>query len=645
MLKTKLFRGFVLLVVLFGVLSALVGVRTISHRVVAEAQTRVRLDLRSAWHVYDSRIREAETVVRMAAAKEIIEETALRAAWTNAECMARLERMRVNFGLDFLDVVSPDGVAVMRAAPPRLTGDYRVGDPVLSQALKGAVASGTILMSRDELDREAEGLVGRAFMEIKPTPHARLTPKKIEDRGMVMVAAAPIQRGATVLGAVYGGVLVNRNSALVDSIRDIVYDDEEYAGASVGTATIFLDDVRVSTTVRGADGNRALATRVSREVAERVLDNGRPWEAEAFVVKDWYLTAYDPILDPGGRAIGMLYVGILKRPFQDYSRSLIFKYLLISLFALCVALVLAFFIAGRLAMPIHRLVQTANRWHEGERPPPVPTDKSCDETERLIRAFNQMTATLVDREENLRAINRSYMETLGFVSHELKSPVATIMNYVYLLGERKLGDLTERQIKAVHAIDANSRRLVEMVRHYLNLSRIENGDLSPVRGRVAVIEDILQPLLQAAEADIQGRGMRVENEIGADVTLEADRNMVREVFENLLSNAVKYGRDGGAITFRCQPDDAEGMMAFAVRNEGEGVPRERLPELFQKFSRLEGSQGARKQKGTGLGLFITKHIVEAHGGRVRVASEPGAWVEFTFTLPVYQEKEARVQHG
>ncbi len=379
MLKTKLFRGFVILVVVLSGLSALVGVRTILHRVVAEAQTRVRLDLRSAWHVYDSRLHEVETVVRMAASKQATEEAAAAGVWTNADVCARLERMRVGFGLDFLGLVTPDAKVAMRAAAPRATGDYRVSDPVIGGALKGAVTSGMTVMSRAELGLESGALADRAFLEIKPTPHARLSPRQAEDRGMVMVSAAPIQRGATVLGAVYGGVLVNRNNDLVDQICGIVFDKDEYRGTPVGTATIFLDDVRVATTVRGVDGNRALATRVSREVAERVLDNGTPWVGDAFVVRDWYLTAYDPIRDPAGQIIGMLYVGTLKQPFQDYGRSLILRYLFISLFALCVALALAFVMASRLAMPIHRLVESANRWRQGERPSPVPTERAgCD---------------------------------------------------------------------------------------------------------------------------------------------------------------------------------------------------------------------------------------------------------------------------
>jgi signal transduction histidine kinase len=107
--------------------------------------------------------------------------------------------------------------------------------------------------------------------------------------------------------------------------------------------------------------------------------------------------------------------------------------------------------------------------------------------------------------------------------------------------------------------------------------------------------------------------------------------MVREIFENLVSNAVKYGRDGGSITITARGDG--GMVNFTVRNDGAGIPADRIPELFQKFSRLEGTDVARRQKGTGLGLFITKTIVEAHGGKIEARSMPGEWAEFEFSLP------------
>jgi signal transduction histidine kinase len=200
-----------------------------------------------------------------------------------------------------------------------------------------------------------------------------------------------------------------------------------------------------------------------------------------------------------------------------------------------------------------------------------------------------------------------------------------------------MGPLTDNQAKAIHAIEMGSNRLVEMVRHYLNLSRIENNEMAPMRGRLAVLSDVLNPLLDTLHAEIEAKRMQVKNGIGSEVLLDADVNMVREVFENLISNAIKYGREQGNITVRSTP--AGEFVEFAVRNEGEGIPEARMGELFQKFGRLNSTESARKQKGTGLGLFITKNIVEAHGGAITVTSESGEWVEFVFSLPAYKERE------
>jgi two-component system NtrC family sensor kinase len=648
MLRNKLFAGFAVLVVMFSLTMAFVGLVENQKRILQDAQNRVRLDLESARSVINGKMNEVELTVRMIGSKQIVLDTASAENWQDQETLNRLMRARTSFGLDFLGVTGPDGQVKVRTTVPgrpgdfhvtavstnearAVTGDYRGDDQAIGGAMRGKATTCVVVLSRHDLEKESEKLADQAFLVLEDTKHARPTLRREEGRGMAIVSAAPVMRGNQVVAVVYGGVLLNRNNGLVDRIHDIVFKNEVYKGASVGTATIFLGDTRIATTVRHANGNRALGTRVSKEVADRVLDNGEPWLGEAFVVKERYLAAYEPIKDGAGAVVGMLYVGTLKRPFEDYGRATAMKYLWVTLLGLLAGLALSFVIASRLAAPIHRLVEASNRMANGDRPRPVASEGACDETGRLIKAFNEMTATLAEREERLKALNRSYMETLGFVSHELKSPVATIMNYTYLLKEARLGPLTERQVKAVKAIDSGGSRLVEMVRHYLNLARIENGELEPVCADVDVGAEILQPLLEALDADVQGRGMKVDNGMPAGVVVHADRNMLREVFENLLGNAVKYGRDGGTITITATK--GVGEMLFAVRNEGAGIPADRMGRLFQKFSRLEGTDGARRQKGTGLGLFITKSIVEAHGGRIEARSKEGEWAEFLFTLP------------
>jgi two-component system NtrC family sensor kinase len=643
MLRTKLFLGFAALVVLFSAVSAFIGLYVNQRRILAEAQKRVQLDLDSARAVLHGRAEAVETIMRMIGTKQIVLDTAAAENWQDPEVLARLSRVRANFGLDVLDLLSADGVVRVRTTAPERVGDCRLTDPSVAAAMKGQTVRHMTVMSRAELARESDDLAERAYLELDETPRARKTLRTDESRGLLMVSAVPVMKGSQVVGVVYGGILLNRNLALVDRICEIVYRNEMYKDVPVGTTTLFLGDTRIATTVRKDGGNRALGTRVSKVVADSVLDNARPWIGEAFVVKEPYLAAYEPIRDGRGEIVGMFYVGTLKRPFQDEWRAVAVQYLGNTLVALVAGLVLAYVIAGRLAAPIHRLVEVAKRVTNGDRPPPVDANGACDEVGRLVHSFNQMTATLTEREERLKTLNRSYMETLGFVSHELKSPVATIMNYTYLLRERKLGDLNERQVKAVRAIDGGGARLVEMVRHYLNLARIENGELKPAPTHVELLDEVVAPVLETAESEIAAKGMSVANAIGPEIALQADRNMVREIFENLVGNAIKYGRAGGAIRLAAEPDGA--MVRFRVRNDGEGIPTERLPQLFQKFTRIEGTEGAKRQRGTGLGLFITRNIVEAHGGRIEARSEPGSWVEFVFTLPRWVQASAPAEAG
>jgi C4-dicarboxylate-specific signal transduction histidine kinase len=141
MLRTKLFRGFALIVLLFSVLSILVGARTIKRHMVAEAQTRARLDLSSAWAVYNAKMEEIATVLRLAATKEVVVQACAARDWANEEVRIRLEKIRAGFGLDFLDIVAPEGKVVARMAPPYATGDVKVSDRAVSRALRGEAFS------------------------------------------------------------------------------------------------------------------------------------------------------------------------------------------------------------------------------------------------------------------------------------------------------------------------------------------------------------------------------------------------------------------------------------------------------------------------------------------------------------------------
>jgi two-component system NtrC family sensor kinase len=652
MLKYKLFIRFAVLVLVLGVLSAALGIWMIRQRVVQEAQTRVRYDLSSAWAVYQGQLRALETVVRLTAVRGPVQEACAAGQWNNRdewrEVEGLLAKTRVEFDLDFITIVSPDGQAVARGNQPGHVGDFRTSSALVNKALAGASLAGSELLTAHELAREGEGLDQRAHLVLQETPRAGPVTRQAETRGLAMVAAAPVERNGKVIGAMYAGVLVNRNQALVDRIQNIVFGDEQYESMPVGTVTVFLADARVATTVRLDNGNRAIGTIVSKEVADRVLDNGASWVDRAFVVKDYYLTAYEPIKDVSNAIIGMLYVGTLERPFSDLSAGMITKYSWLVLGTLVVAMVLAMVLAGRLAAPLHKLSGAADKMRKGMGFEPVHCDarSCCSETGRLIHAFNDMAEALVQRErelkdaneqleganKSLKATNASYMETLQFVSHELNSPISSIGNYAYMLGQKLLGPLTDKQASAIEVMNVNLRRLLEMIRHYLNLARIESGEMAPLAARVVVREEVIAPILASLGAELAAKEQRVEDLVPPKTMLHADLNQTREVFENLLSNAVKYGRQGGTITLSCQ---ARGKWAeFRVRNEGDGISPQRMGELFRKFSRLEVGAPRGAHRGTGLGLFICRKIVEAHGGIIDVDSREGQWTEFRFTMPL-----------
>lgn len=220
-----------------------------------------------------------------------------------------------------------------------------------------------------------------------------------------------------------------------------------------------------------------------------------------------------------------------------------------------------------------------------------------------------------------RALERLQQEFLAMASHELRNPVAAIRGHAQLLQRR--GVYAERSVNTIIAQADQLRRLIDDL---LLASQIESDRLDLHRTKTDVV----------AEAHLAVEGLRVDRPTihlqAPDelIIVLADQQRLRQVFANLLTNAIKYSPEGSEIVMRVVRGD--GDVRVTVADQGVGIPPEALPRLFDRFFRAEGAAG--QAQGLGLGLYITRRIVEAHGGSISVESEPGRGSTFTVTLPL-----------
>ena len=245
---------------------------------------------------------------------------------------------------------------------------------------------------------------------------------------------------------------------------------------------------------------------------------------------------------------------------------------------------------------------------------------SAGEREGMILVFHDLT--------RLKQLERTREEFVANVSHELRTPLSLIKGYVETLldGARNDPEVAQRFLKI---IERNTQRLDLLIQDLLTISALESGrmklNLQPVD---------LRALAGKVMTDLHGRAedknVSLVNEV-PEFTAKADANRLDQVFANLVDNAIKYGRTNGTVTVGGKKLDDDRREIF-VRDDGPGIPPEALDRVFERFYRVDKAR-SRDQGGTGLGLSIVKHIVQAHGGEVRVESEPGKGATFFFTLP------------
>lgn len=240
-----------------------------------------------------------------------------------------------------------------------------------------------------------------------------------------------------------------------------------------------------------------------------------------------------------------------------------------------------------------------------------------------------------DLETNNRELELAYLantQIMSTITHELNTPFASIIGYLdRLIGQQEsVGPLNERQQKYAQSARTNCSRLKVMIDDLLDMSQIETAslDLTPVA--LDVLSEI-QNIVRSKQGQIEGAKIQALLNIGPDLRpVMADRLRFAQIMSNLLSNACKYSPPGSTVTISAQ--ESMGQIRVDVSDSGIGIPWADQSRLFAKLSRVDNSS-TREVYGAGLGLFITKHLVEAHGGRIWVQSEEGKGSVFSFTLP------------
>jgi PAS domain S-box-containing protein len=262
---------------------------------------------------------------------------------------------------------------------------------------------------------------------------------------------------------------------------------------------------------------------------------------------------------------------------------------------------------------------------------------------RLRSLREQYTAELTLKNEQLEARNREVeranrlkTEFLASMSHELRTPLHTIIGFSELLGEQLEGPLTDKQQRFVGHILQDARHLLELINEVLDISKIESGRLELKRETFdfgQCVEEVMAGIRHHAAS----RNITLENQNNFHESLYADRLRLKEILYNLLNNAVKFTPEGGRVWIEAGREGD--TLHISVCDTGIGIPEKEQPSIFEKFYQVGDISGGVRE-GTGLGLPITKHLVELHGGAISVASQPGKGSSFRLVLPLLQKQAA-----
>ena len=576
---------------------------------------------------------------------------------TEAELTTLLQRFRAREGLDFINLRAPDGSLWLSDS-----GAVETSAEATALPLKTPVGrtEGTSIEILDPAQQTllSPALRSRVQVPLLATRNAAPSRQSHENRAMVLVSTRVIRSAdGRLLGHVQGGVLLNRNLPFIDHINGIVYPEGSLPFGSRGTATLFLDDVRISTNVRlfgGEKDDRAIGTRVSRSVRETVLVQGNTWLDRAFVVNDWYVSGYQPLTDSAGARVGMLYVGFLERPFTLLKYGALLAIGVLFFAVMIVAAFVSLRWARTIFRPLEQMETTMLRVEAGALEARVGAVASQDEIGRLAAHFDHLLEVIDEKTQSLQRWNAELdakvaqrtraledaqqqlvrsekMATVGqltaSIAHEVNNPIAVIQGNLDLMRELMGPEAAARVQAELSLIDQQIERVRLIVTQLLQFAR--PGEYA---GYVQAVDPgrALEDCLVLVGHLLAKTRIDVRRDFASARKVGINRQELQQVLVNLLVNAIHAMPEGGTLAL-ATADRGDDGVAVSVTDTGAGLAPELLADLFQPFV-------TRKKDGTGLGLWISHGLVERYGGDILAANRSDGRSGAVFTVLLKAEQ-------
>ncbi len=387
-----------------------------------------------------------------------------------------------------------------------------------------------------------------------------------------------------------------------------------------GVAQMTTSDILIF----GCDGKYLLGTRytsgLSEDVAGDILEGGSKYTISDLdgMLSKKSLNYFYIIVGNHGTADGIILVTTPNITDAGFVSRVIKLFVAISLWVFLAILIGVYIVSERITAPIKKASHAAAQYAMGDFTERIPVTGQ-DEITTLSQAINNMADSLSKTEENRNTF-------VANVSHDLRTPMTTIAGFADGILDGTIPP--EKQQQCLEVISSETHRLSRLVSSLLEMSRAGKGNINPVRFNLT--EKARQALI-GLESRIESKHLEIEFNCEEDVFVMADTDSIHQVVYNLTENAVKFCNERGKITINM---GKEGKKAFfEIINTGDGIPKEELPLLFERFYKSDRSRGLDKT-GMGLGLYIVKTNLASHGEVITVTSEQGKHTTFRFALPL-----------